>query len=48
MAERVRKYRLGEVIPEDDVDAAEAAIRKLSADPAAWRRPNAPLPGRFA
>jgi hypothetical protein len=32
----VRKYRLGLVIPEHDVQAAVAAIRELTADPAQW------------
>ena len=42
MAERVRKFRLGIVIPEGNVDAAEDAVRKLSGDTDSWIRENNP------
>lgn len=40
MAERVRAYRLGEVVARDDPTALLAAIRRVTA--AAWRAGNAP------
>lgn len=42
MAERVRRYRLGEVVPEGDPDAAATAVRRILDDPAAWVRRNSP------
>jgi glycosyltransferase involved in cell wall biosynthesis len=42
MAERVRSFRLGVIIPEGDAKAAAAAIRKLSADPLGWVAQNSP------
>lgn len=38
MAERVRKFRLGIVIPEGDRDAACEAVLKLAKDPGGWCR----------
>lgn len=37
MARRVREYRLGEVVPQDDAAALLAAIHRITADPAGWR-----------
>lgn len=42
MAERVRAFRLGEVIPEGDRAAAITAIRKITADIPAWIERNRP------
>ncbi len=36
MANRVREFRLGVVVPQDDATASLAAIRRLCADPAGW------------
>jgi glycosyltransferase involved in cell wall biosynthesis len=37
MAERVRQYQMGEVVPEGDVEATGRAIRGIIKDPGAWR-----------
>jgi Glycosyltransferase len=37
MAARVREYRLGEVVPAGDAEAALRAIRTITTNPAAWR-----------
>ena len=42
MAERVRKFRLGIVIPEGDADAGEKAVRELSGDTGSWIHENNP------
>jgi hypothetical protein len=42
MADRVRKYRLGEIIPEDDPHAALAAIRRITNDYSQWLSEKAP------
>lgn len=42
MAERVRKFRLGIVIPEGDANAAAEAVCKLSSDPDRWCRETNP------
>jgi hypothetical protein len=42
MAERVRKYQLGEIIPEDDPHAALAAIRRITNSYPQWLSDNAP------
>ncbi len=42
MGARVRKFRLGEVVPQDDPVATLAAIRRITDDPAKWRRENNP------
>jgi len=42
MAQRVREYRLGEVVPEADAPAALAALRDIARDPAAWRSARQP------
>jgi glycosyltransferase involved in cell wall biosynthesis len=42
MAERARNYRMGEVVPEGDANAASRALREIVKDQAAWlaaRRP---------
>jgi glycosyltransferase involved in cell wall biosynthesis len=36
MAERTRKYDMGEVVPEGDVQAAGSAIRKILKDQGSW------------
>jgi hypothetical protein len=36
MAERVRKYQMGEIVPEGDVEAAGRAIREIIKDQGAW------------
>ncbi len=42
MAERVRKYQMGEVVPEGDVEATVRAIRKIVKDPDGWRAQHNP------
>jgi glycosyltransferase involved in cell wall biosynthesis len=42
MAERVRDYRLGEIIPQSDPIAALAAIRRITNDYSRWLRENQP------
>lgn len=42
MAERTREYRLGEIIPEGDVDAAERALVELTKDLPGWIERNQP------
>lgn len=42
MARRVREYRLGEVVPQDDPAALLAALRGIARDPAAWRERTRP------
>lgn len=42
MAERTREYRLGEVIPEGDLEAAECAILMLTSDLPGWTEENQP------
>ncbi len=36
MADRTREFRLGEIVPPRDLEAAAAAILSLAANPAAW------------
>ena len=42
MAERVRKFRLGVVIPEGDTEGAVNAVREIISDPAGWCRVTKP------
>jgi len=42
MAQRVREYGLGEVVPEADAIAALAALRGITRDPVAWRSASQP------
>lgn len=42
MAARVRKYRLGEVVPQGDAQAALRAIRRVVDDPSGWREKTQP------
>ncbi len=42
MAQRVRDYRLGEVVPQADPAAALEALRRVTRDPAAWRAARQP------
>jgi glycosyltransferase involved in cell wall biosynthesis len=42
MAERVRRFRMGEVIPQGDVDALAEAIAKITGDLGAWVAENQP------
>jgi glycosyltransferase involved in cell wall biosynthesis len=42
MAERVRRFRLGELVPQGDVDATAAAIFRITRDPASWIAQNNP------
>jgi hypothetical protein len=42
MAERVRRFRMGEVVPEGNVEAIVNAIAKLTTNPAVWVAENQP------
>ncbi len=42
MAERVRRFKLGEVVPQGNVGAVIAAITKITRDPKAWQAENQP------
>ena len=42
MAERVRQFSLGAVVPQGDVEALIAVITRLTKDPAAWMTQNPP------
>ena len=42
MAARVREYRLGEVVPQGDAEAALRAIRRIVDDLPGWREKNKP------
>lgn len=42
MAERVRRFRMGEVVPEGNVDALVDAILKITENPEAWVAENQP------
>ncbi len=42
MAERVRHFRMGEVVPQGDVDAIAKAITKITRNPDAWLAENQP------
>jgi hypothetical protein len=42
MAQRVREYRLGEVVPEADPAATLETLRRVARDPAAWRAARQP------
>lgn len=43
MAERTRRFRLGEVVPQGDAPALLEAILKITKDPAAWIEDHNPL-----
>ena len=42
MADEVRRFRMGEVIPQGDAGAALEAIRRIVSDPDAWQRSRQP------
>jgi glycosyltransferase involved in cell wall biosynthesis len=42
MAERVRRFNMGEVVPQGDVEALIHAIVKVTTDPIAWHNENQP------
>jgi glycosyltransferase involved in cell wall biosynthesis len=42
MAERVRRFRMGEVVPQGDVEALVGAIIKITRNPKAWIEENQP------
>lgn len=42
MAERVREYRLGEVVPQDDPGALLEAINRIASDVGAWKEAKRP------
>jgi hypothetical protein len=43
MAERVRRFRMGEVVPQGDAGALAGAITRITRDPGAWMAANRPL-----
>ncbi len=43
MAERSRRYRMGEVVPQDNARALLEAVLRITKDPAAWVANNNPL-----
>ena len=42
MAERVRRFRMGEVVPQGDVEAQAEAVSKIIRDPRAWTEKSQP------